>query len=232
MKQTLNHRIRIEAFTLIELMIVISIIAILAAMLFPAGAMIKRKAQFRKARTELIQLEIAIGAYKTRNGYFPPDNRQNFALNPLYFELKGSKLTGNSYQTLDNRVTLLDTDVSAAFGGGVAGFMNCTRGGGDDTAPAQDYLKEFKPGQYLIGTYAGKTIGLMTCTVQWSRDLPAVVPGFTPSDPSVYPNPWPYKSSNATNNVGQYDLWVDLIVGGKTNRISNWSTAPQVVYDP
>jgi len=232
MKQTLTNRVRPAGFTLIELMIVISIIAILAAMLFPAGAAIKRRAQFRKARTELIQLETAIGVYKSRNGYFPPDNRQNPALNPLYFELKGTKLTGSTYQTLDNRIALANTDVSTAFGGGVTGFMNCTRGGGDDTAPAQDYLKDLKPGQYLMGVYGGKTNALLVCSVQWSKDLPPVVAGFTPNDSSVYPNPWRYNSSSPTNNVGQYDLWVDLIVSGKTNRISNWSRVPQIVYDP
>ena len=45
-------------------------------------------------------------------------------------------------------------------------------------------------------------------------------------------NPWRYNSSNPTNNVNSYDLWVDIIMKGKTNRYSNWSTKPQIVGAP
>ena len=242
MKPNLTHRVRLAGFTLIELMIVVGIIALLAAMIFPAFSGIKRKAALKKAQTELKQLETAIGAYKTKYGVFPPDNtkadhatgakRQYYALNALYYELKGTKLTGNSYQTLDNRFTLATAAVSPAFDDGITGFMNCTRGSSDESAPAQDFLKDLKPGQYLLGTNATHGIGLLVCSVQWAKDLPAVVAGFAPNDANVYPNPWRYNSSNPTNNVGQYDLWVDIIVSGKTNRISNWSSRPQIVYEP
>jgi len=30
-------------------------------------------------------------------------------------------------------------------------------------------------------------------------------------------------SSKPTNNVGSYDLWMDLAIRGKTYRISNWT---------
>jgi len=243
MNETLTNRIRSAAFTLIELMIVISIIAILAAMIFPAFSHIKKRNYLIKARAELQQLELAIGSYKTKNGYLPPSNpladqsqpakRHFFALNPLFFELKGTKLAANAYQTLDSRVSVPTADVSAAFGGGISGFMNCTRGGGDESASAQDYLKDFKPGQFVLGTTSGgRKLVLLTCTVQWSKDLPPVVADFTPDEPGIYPNPWRYNSSSPTNNPGHYDLWVDLIIGGKTNRVSNWSARPQIVYDP
>ena len=42
-------------------------------------------------------------------------------------------------------------------------------------------------------------------------------------------NPFRYVSSNPTNNTSTFDLWVDVIVGGKTNRISNWSDKPEIV---
>ena len=29
-----------------------------------------------------------------------------------------------------------------------------------------------------------------------------------------------------TNNVGSYDLWIDLRISGKTNRICNWKNTP------
>ena len=49
---------------------------------------------------------------------------------------------------------------------------------------------------------------------------------------SEYPvtlNPWRYNSSHPTHNQATYDLWVDVIVDGKTNRISNWSDKPDIV---
>jgi prepilin-type N-terminal cleavage/methylation domain-containing protein len=232
MNVNLTTRARRTAFTLVELMIVIGIIAVLAAMIFPAGAIIKRKAALGKARTELKQLELAIGAYKTKYGFYPPDNRQNYALSPLFYELKGTSLSGSTYTTLDGRATLASADVSVGFGPALSGFMNCSRGSGDEGVPAQDFMKELKPGMYVTGTFAGKKIILLTSSVQWSKDLPAVLAGFTPDDSTVYPNPWRYNSSNPTNNPGQFDLWVDIITGGKTNRVSNWSARPQIVNNP
>ena len=42
-------------------------------------------------------------------------------------------------------------------------------------------------------------------------------------------NPWRYNSTNPTNNPGGFDLWVDIYVGGKTQRVSNWSKKPPLV---
>ena len=39
-----------------------------------------------------------------------------------------------------------------------------------------------------------------------------------------------YVSSNPTNNPNSYDLWVDVLIGGKTNRISNWNKDSEIVY--
>jgi hypothetical protein len=43
-------------------------------------------------------------------------------------------------------------------------------------------------------------------------------------------NPWRYTSNpqSATNNPGSYDLWVQLVMGGKTNLICNWSKQVQI----
>ena len=41
-------------------------------------------------------------------------------------------------------------------------------------------------------------------------------------------NPYRYNSSSPTNNPRSYDLWIDVLIGGKINRISNWSEQPIV----
>jgi hypothetical protein len=41
-------------------------------------------------------------------------------------------------------------------------------------------------------------------------------------------NPWRYNSSAPRYNPTGFDLWIDLIVDGKTNRIGNWSKDPVI----
>jgi hypothetical protein len=41
--------------------------------------------------------------------------------------------------------------------------------------------------------------------------------------------PFSYNSSKPTHNVNSFDLWVDVKIGGKTNRINNWSAQPEIV---
>ena len=48
-----------------------------------------------------------------------------------------------------------------------------------------------------------------------------------PTTTLPYINPWHYNSANPTNNPDSYDLWIDVIWGGKTNRVNNWSKDPQ-----
>ena len=71
------------------------------------------------------------------------------------------------------------------------------------------------------------TARLLVCSVGWPISSIALI---YPKYPTV--NPWRYNSSNPTNNPGHFDLWVDIILSGKTNRISNWSAKPQIVSTP
>ncbi len=64
-------RARPSAFTLIEILVVIGVIAILVAILFPAGAGALRKSQRSKDASNLKQIGAAVHTYVAENGRLP-----------------------------------------------------------------------------------------------------------------------------------------------------------------
>lgn len=214
---------RTRAFTLIELLVVIAIIAILAAITFPTVSAIKNRQTIKKVEAERDQVLTAIENYKTELGHYPPDNAvtpPQYANNPLYFELTGTVQNGANFETKDGSAQISGVNVQSEFGRG--GFVNCTRTANeDDSKPAKKFLVELKPGQRAD---KANGIRLLTCSVNWPLNLGNGVTG----EPEI--NPWRYNATNPTNNPGGFDLWVDIYVGGKTNRVSNWSKKPQLVF--
>ena len=234
------------AFTLIELLVVIAIIGVLAALLFPTIAGIRNKNTKTKAQGELEAVKTAIDRYKDKFGFYPPDNPTSplpevgLMFNQLYFELVGTSLKGaapNKYfESLDGSVQISQqpvNDVTNAFGTAVGGFVNCTKGGDtENTASAVNFLKSLKPDQYGTIANNGVTVRLLACSIPWPADLPLPGPLNVTQPNGTKLNPWRYNSSNPTHNPGAYDLWIDVLIGGKTNRISNWSKQPQLVAAP
>jgi len=217
-------------FTLVELLIVISIIGILAALILPVGGAIRRSATIKKVQAELEQVATAIEAYKAKYGFYPPDNPGNPVRNQLYFELVGTRITGPAadYETLDGRARLSQALVPTVFGAGVGGFLNCTRASSADDAPsAVNFLKQLRPGQFGMATIATAEVPLLTCSVNWPENHPSQP---VPEKPGL--NPWRYVSRAATNNPGAFDLWVDILLGGRVQRVNNWSKQPQLVPTP
>lgn len=213
---------RRSGFTLIELLVVMAVIAILAAVLFPAFGIFKKSAAIKKATVELKKVAMAIESYKAELGHYPPDHAKPGGVDPLvnslYFELSGTTIAAANFETLDGSARIPSLQVQSTFG--QAGFVNCSRGGGDDNAqPAKAFVKGLPPTQY---GELSPNVRLLVCSIQWPE-----VNGNVVGVPLL--NPWRYVSSNPTNNPGSYDLWVDIVVGGKTNRISNWSEKPQIV---
>ena len=224
-----NRRRAGGGFTLIELLVVIAIIGILAALIFPAAGAIKKRVIISRTQTELDQVVVAIDLYKERIGSYPPDNpvligpgRYNYATNQLYYELVGTRLNaiGAIYEALEGNDQLSAANLTASFGAGVSGFVNCTKAGGDEGIAARNFLKALKPAQTGWVTNGGIPLRLLTCSVTW------------PNGPFQTINPWRYNSSNPTNSPGSYDLWVDVIIAGKTNRIGNWRRQPLPVGAP
>ena len=218
-----------KGFTLIEMLVVIAVIAILASMIFPITKAVTRNKIRARARAELTQLDTAIQTYKTKLGYYPPDNRNNPALNQLYYELLGTTFTpagkSGTYQTLDGSAQISATDVQSQFG--VGGFQNsATANGGDEGPVAVNFFKGISPSQVrdYIDPNGSARIRLLVGPGAWPDNLPQVMKGVA----NKGLNPWRYNSSGPTNNPTSYDLWIDLIIDGKTNRISNWSREPLI----
>jgi prepilin-type N-terminal cleavage/methylation domain-containing protein len=233
MKKPINANPRATAaFTLIELLVVIAIIGILAALILPLTGALKIRAARSKAQAELAQLALAIDDYKEKYGHYPPDVPRTSAgwpfKNQLYFELVGTK-SGTNYVTLDGGAEIQTDAVPLTFGSGVRGFVNCTRGGNADDAPqAKTFLSHLKPTQSGAISTNTPLLKVLACSVQWPLNH-----NYQPFPDNPGLNPWRYDSSSTNrHNLDSYDLWVDILVGGKTNRISNWSRPPQIVSTP
>jgi prepilin-type N-terminal cleavage/methylation domain-containing protein len=78
---TSERRFRLTAFTLIELLIVIAIIAILAAMLLPALARAKYSAKLAHCMSNLKQYGIALTVYASDNTRYFPDTEHTIFTN-------------------------------------------------------------------------------------------------------------------------------------------------------
>jgi len=214
------------AFTLIELLVVIAIMAVLASLIIPITGAVTRHKLRSRTRAELKSIESAIEDYKTKRGYYPPDNPNSpLYLNQLYYELSGTSVSNGVYTTLDGnaRVTTGQLQPGGAFGlnSQVNGIMNVTKGGGDEGMAAQKYIRELKPGQ--VATMLSG-IKVLVGSVGWEPNPWQPIPPTPPNGaqkPGV--NPFRYVSSNPTNNPKSFDLWIDILVQGKTNRVCNWS---------
>jgi prepilin-type N-terminal cleavage/methylation domain-containing protein len=222
-----------NGFTLVELLVVISIIAVLAAFTVPVLSSVKRRQYISHTQAEMAQLATAIDNYKAAYGFYPPGNPNGVTDaggkllgNQLYYELVGTtNTTGGAFSVIGNPNDLLSVtplnQVQAAFG--VAGFVNCSKfNAGEDSQPARNFIHELRPGQTgsISNSMATVQFTILTASVGGPDS------GYQPLGVSGL-NPWRYVSPG-TNNPSSYDLWVQLVIGGKTNLVCNWSREVQI----
>lgn len=236
MKQLISQRpARMSAFTLVEMLVVIAVIGILAALLFPSFNAITANSARKKARNELEQIQAAIDRYHAQYSHYPPDNAlaayavtdpRRYGFPQLFYELLGTTNTGPDFVTLDGRSRLQANQLPTLFGASVSGFINCSRPGGDDATSGSG--KNFLPG--LLPAYYGTNnsgVYVLKTSAAWPKDRSPYFP--TAGYPSEL-SPFFYNSSSPKHNPKTYDLWVDIVVRGKTNRISNWNPTYETVY--
>src|SRR2546430_16746725 len=71
MKTKPNQMLRRQAFTLVEMLLVLVILATLAAIVIPKMAGRSKQAQVTAAKTQINSLDSTIEAFEVDNGYFP-----------------------------------------------------------------------------------------------------------------------------------------------------------------
>jgi type II secretory pathway pseudopilin PulG len=198
-----NRRIAtvaVAAFTVIEMVVVVGVIALLAGLMLGAMPALTEKKIHARINTELAGLQTAIDGYKASKGYFPPDNPDDVAQPPLFYELTGTVITNSGYRSIfdpDPSKDLSSPQISLVFN--TSGFLN------SDSDKKQ--VKNFYPtlrSSAIISKGAMKLLG---------------VPYRGPQGDF---NPWRYNCSHPTNNVGEYDLWAEIVIRGKRQIISNW----------
>ena len=208
---------------------VIAVISLLAAMIFPITGAVTRNRIRARARTELEKVVTAIEVYKSKLGHYPPDNPDNANVNQLYYELLGTTNNGTMFITLDGSSQIKISDLPVVFGNKVTGFVNCNKGNaGDEGRAAARCLQDVRSGQFLPVT--NRTATPVYDALGTSAEGPLMLQSPTVLGAKI--NPWRYNSSNPTNNPNSYDLWVDVLISGKTNRISNWSKDVITVSKP
>ena len=220
------------AFTLVELLVVISIIGILAGFTIPALKSFKRTSILKQASAEMAQLETAIDSFKAAYGFYPASNSgypatpDDAMFNPLYYELLGTTNNNGLYRTLDGSVSIKASALTNASSPlGVGGFVNYLKSGaGEDTPVARSFLPGLKSKQYWIDVTnkvdKSNPVTLLTTSVGGPDD------NYQPLNTSGL-NPWRYVCPGV-NNPNSYDLWVQLSINGKTNLICNWSKQVQL----
>jgi len=226
--RTPHSALRTSAFTLVELLVVISIIAILAAFTVPVLSAVKKHQYISQAQGELGQLEAAIDSYHDAYGVYPPSNAAagaNGQVNQLYYELEGTTNIAGTFCVMNNTNDQLSVtpvnQVQAAFG--VGGFVNCSKfNASEDSKPARNFIHELRPNQTAVISNTAPSFGFTILTgAVGGPDLTYKPLGASGT------NPWRYVSPGI-NNPNSYDLWIQLKIKGNTYLICNWSKQVQV----
>jgi len=191
-------------------------------LIIPGAGMAAAARKRSRAKTELNQVAAMIGNYKAKMNFYPPTaancSPTNQPYSPLYYELVGTRFENKVFTTLDGSTRVRVSDLNTIFG--IKGFVNATQGAGtpDEGVNAQNFTKATLKGTQVAEVSAsGYTFTILGTSVEG----PVMLSNAT----GQKINPIGYNSANPTNNPKAYDLWVDILIRGKTERI--YSSLPQ-----
>jgi prepilin-type N-terminal cleavage/methylation domain-containing protein len=208
MNPTQPNARRCDAFTLMEMLVVIAVIGILAAMIIGIFPGVQEKKVRNRVRAELMALTSAIENFKHDQGFYPPDNKNSAAGSPLFYELVGCTVDNTQFMPAIGTAVPINR-VQASFG--VDGFVNTSVG----NKRSKNYLSDLKDDQH----------GTLTNSPPTPVEVLLVPYKGVTNDF----NPWRYNSSSPVHNPGSYDLWAEIDLGKKDKNnkpfpviIGNW----------
>ena len=194
-----------RGFTLIEMLVVIAVIAILASIIIGVLPGARNKTIRSTVKTDMKAIETAIEGYKSKHNVFPPDNPKDHSRPPLYYELTG---TTNDTTKWWSRAAVGDTpfdqnELRTIFN--IDGFLNTSQAADEVDAPS--FYKNLLARQVRVMDDKSRPYKVLVAPRDGPDKKPAV---------------WHYNKSNPTNNVGEYDLWAEIDIGGDKVIIGNW----------
>lgn len=203
---------RRDAFTLIEMLVVIAVIGILAAMIIGIFPGVMEKRARSRVRAELMSLTVAIENFKHDQGFYPADNKNSTAGSPLFYELVGCNLDNTHFNPVIGTPVLINR-VQPSFG--VDGFVNTGIPPIPPNKPSKNYLPDLKDDQHGTLTNAAPT------------PVEVLLVPYKGIDGDF--NPWRYTISTNIHNPGSFDLWAEIDLGKRDNSgqkipiiIGNW----------